>query len=337
MQVQKNVSLLNYNTFGVEVYSHNFVEVNEVHTVKNLIESGYLDQNYLILGGGSNVLFTKDFDGLIIRNTITGIELIEKNSHYLVKAGAGVVWHKLVEFCIAQDISGIENLSLIPGSCGAAPIQNIGAYGVELKDVFNELEAIDLETGMTKTFTKDDCDFGYRNSVFKNELKGQYLIISLTLQLKKKFEFNTSYGAIENELQNLGVEKLSPKIISQAVCNIRRSKLPDPEELGNAGSFFKNPIISNDHFLELQKSNPDIKYYTLEDGQVKVPAGWLIEKSGWKGQRFGNYGVHKNQALVLVNYGGAQGQEIYDLSERILKDIKSKFDIALEREVNIIL
>jgi UDP-N-acetylmuramate dehydrogenase len=290
----------------------------------------------LILGGGSNVLFTKDFEGIVLRNGLSGRELIsEDEESAIVKGGAGENWHQFVLWCIASGFSGIENLSLIPGSLGAGPMQNIGAYGVELCEHFHSLQAYHIQEKEVHTFNLAECGFGYRESVFKRKLKNQYVIVSVNLKLNKKPNFRTTYGAIEQELEKMGITELSVQAVSDAVVNIRRSKLPDPAQIGNAGSFFKNPVIALSHFDELKLRYPDIVSYPAGENMVKVPAGWLIEKSGWKGKTIGNYGVHKLQALVLVNYGGAKGQEILNLSTEIIEDISNKFGILLEREVNI--
>jgi UDP-N-acetylmuramate dehydrogenase len=337
MQVKQNISLKPYNTFGIDVKATHFAEIS---TVEDL---GYVYRNYspgkiLILGGGSNVLFTGDFDGIVVRNLIKGIKVTGEDENFVyVKSGAGEVWHELVMFCIKNNFAGIENLSLIPGSVGAGPMQNIGAYGVEIKSVFYELEALNIETGVTETFSIDDCEFGYRESIFKHRYKNKYVIISVTLRLRKIPLFNISYGAIETELKRMGIEKLSIKAISDAVINIRRTKLPDPKEIGNSGSFFKNPEVSLEKFTILKESFPAIIGFPLEDSsKVKLAAGWLIEQCGWKGKRIGNTGAHKDQALVLVNYGNATGNEVYNLAMQIRQSVIEKFDVWLEPEVNII-
>ena len=335
--MQKNISLKPFNTFGIDVKTKLFLEWNSLKDVIEYAKSDELKSyKRLIFGGGSNMLLTEDFDGLSIKNNILGRELIsETDTEVIVKIGGGEVWHDIVIWTIAQGWNGMENMSLIPGSMGAAPIQNIGAYGKELKDVFVELEAIDLSTGEQKTFSLEECEFGYRNSVFKNIYKGKYVIVSVTLQLTTEENFNTKYGAISQELEIAGVTKLSAKAISNAVITIRKSKLPDPKKLGNSGSFFKNPIIPVAHYEEARFDYPALPSYPAGDGLVKVPAGWLIDQSGWKGKRVGNCGVHTKQALVLVNYGDATGNEIFQLSEDIIADVIQKFGIELEREVNV--
>ena len=335
--IESNVSLKNFNTFGIDVSSKLFSQVENEDQVRNVIQSSEFSNNTsLILGGGSNLLFTKNFDGFVLRNHIQGIEVIEDTKqHVLVKVGGGVVWHEFVLHCIKKGWHGVENLSLIPGNVGASPMQNIGAYGVEVREVFHELEAIHLKTGEIHYFNNSDCQFGYRESVFKNKLKGEYLISRVIYKLLKKGDFTISYGAVEKQLENMGVQELSAKSISDAIIAIRQSKLPDPKKIGNSGSFFKNPIVDESSYEIIKSSFPDVVAYPAGKGFMKLAAGWLIEHAGWKGKTFGNYGVHKNQALVLVNYGGASGKEIYDLSEEILNSIKEKFRVKLEREVNI--
>lgn len=337
MEIQENISLKPYNTFGIEVNSKLFTYWKSIKDVVDYSQSADLKSHErLILGGGSNMLLTRDFEGLVIKNDVLGREILSENEdEVIVKIGGGEVWHEIVLWTIDQGWNGMENMSLIPGSVGAAPIQNIGAYGKELKDIFVELEAVDLETGEQNTFSKEDCQFGYRNSVFKNKEKGKHVIVSVMLCLSKKPDFNTSYGTIGVELEKMGVKELSAKVISDAVIAIRQSKLPDPKELGNSGSFFKNPIISQADYDEVKFEHPNLPAYPAGEGLVKVPAGWLIDQAGWKGKRVGNCGVHTKQALVLVNYGGATGDEIFQLSEDIIADVIQRFGIELEREVNI--
>ncbi len=328
-------SLLPYNTFGIDVKAERFTEVVSEEALKEVL-SGSQDQNRLILGGGSNLLFTRDVAGLVIRNGITGIELVEEDeASCKVRVGAGENWHQFVLYCVDQSYGGVENLSLIPGSVGASPIQNIGAYGTELKDVFEELEALDLEDLTVRTFSARDCEFGYRDSIFKRGAKGRFVITRVILRLSKNPQVNVSYGTLEQELERMGVGEVDIRAVSQAVINIRRSKLPDPEELGNAGSFFKNPVVNEAVFTRLKTENPGIKGYPLPGGEVKLAAGWLIEQAGWKGHREARCGVHERQALVLVNYGGASGEEVRRLSEKIRKDIRTRFGVELEPEVNI--
>lgn len=290
----------------------------------------------MILGGGSNVLFTCDFNGLIIHLQNKGIEATSEGESVLVSANAGENWHQFVMYCIDHQYCGIENLSLIPGCVGASPMQNIGAYGVEIKDFFHSLEAIHIQSGEIHTFYKDDCRFGYRESVFKHKHKNEYVITKVKFRLKTTPDLNVSYGAIMQELAHMKVSNPGIKEVSQAVINIRRSKLPDPAEIGNAGSFFKNPVVEKELANQIKKRYPELISYPVDETHVKLAAGWLIEKAGWKGFRENDYGVHAKQALVLVNYGKAKGDEILELSQRIINDIQSKFDVTLEREVNIV-
>lgn len=338
MNIHENYSLKKLNTFGIDAYGRYFTELSSLSEIQEILsEQAFINTPKLILGGGSNLLFTKNFDGIILKNDLKGIEIIKEDAdHYYIKAGAGVVWHDLVMHCIANNYAGLENLSLIPGKVGASPMQNIGAYGVEIKDHFYELEAIHIADKTIRTFNNADCKFGYRESVFKHDLKNKYIITSVTYKLPKKPVLNTSYGAIEKELEHMGVKELSIQAISKAVCNIRSSKLPNPAEIGNAGSFFKNPEVVRAKYEFLKTQFPAIVGYDLDNGNVKLAAGWLIEQCGWKGQTFGDAGVHKLQALVLVNYNNAKGNEIYELSQKILDSVKSKFGVLLEREVNII-
>jgi len=337
MQFLSKYSLKKYHTFATDVYTKCFTEINSIEQFKNLLQENiYKNNSILILGGGSNLLFTKNFDGLVIKNNLKGIEIIKQDENFVwVKAAAGENWHQFVLWCVNNNYGGVENLSLIPGCVGASPMQNIGAYGIEIKDVCEEVNAIDINTGEEKTFTNADCKFGYRESVFKHTYKNRYLIVSVVFKLNKKPTFNTSYGAIEQELKTMGVTQPSVKAISDAVINIRSSKLPDPAKIGNAGSFFKNPEVSKQKHDELKKQYPNLVAYALDNGNYKLAAGWLIEQCGFKGKRFGDAGVHVNQALVLVNYGTASGSEIYNLSEQILDTVKKTYGVILEREVNI--
>ena len=335
--IEQNISLKPYNTFGIEATAKWFARFSSIEELSELhADNRFLEQK-LILGGGSNLLLTQNYNGLVLKNEICGHEIINENEEQItLKVGAGETWHNFVLFCVENNYGGIENLSLIPGSVGAAPMQNIGAYGVELKSVFVSLDAFHIKTGKIHSFSNEDCKFGYRESIFKNSHKGKYIITSVIFKLSKKPTFNTSYGAINDELKQMGITKLSVKAISDAVINIRRSKLPDPAEIGNSGSFFKNPVILNGVFEEIKRNHPQIASYPNGEHHTKIAAGWLIEQAGWKGKTIGNYGVHKNQALVLVNYGGATGKEIFDLSSQIIDSVKSKFGIELQREVNII-
>lgn len=337
MEIVANQSLRNYNTFGMEVSAKYFARFNSVEELKSILsDPAFKSEKRLVLGGGSNVLFTKDYDGLVLLNQLTGIEVVKENDDFVyVKAAAGVVWHVFVQYCIQHSYAGVENLSLIPGTVGAAPMQNIGAYGVEIKDVFDSLEALNTQSLEIKTFNREACKFGYRESVFKQELKDQFIILSVTFRLCKRAVFKVSYGAIEQELKKMGVEEYSIAAVSQAVINIRRSKLPDPAEIGNAGSFFKNPEVDAECYEKIKSGYQDVVAYPLENGNYKIAAGWMIEKAGWKGKTFGNFGVHKLQALVLVNYGNANGTAIFELSEQIIQDVGKKFGVNLQREVNI--
>jgi UDP-N-acetylmuramate dehydrogenase len=335
MSTQKNISLQPYNSFQIDVRADEFISVKSVGELQEFLEHS-AKKPLLVLGGGSNVLFTRDVNGLVLKMDIHGIdELKEDATHVFVRAGAGENWHAFVRYTIARNWGGLENLSLIPGNVGAAPIQNIGAYGVELKDSFYELEAYDLKEKKVFAFGVNDCLFGYRESIFKTSEKGRYIILNVTFILRKVPVLKTSYGAIREELKKMGVQSPTIKDISEAVIEIRRSKLPDPAEIGNAGSFFKNPVVEQQKFLALSVKYPDLPAYPHEDQSVKLAAGWLIEQCGWKGYRKGDAGVHENQALVLVNYGNATGKEILELSERIAASVEKKFGVKLEREVNI--
>ena len=335
MSLQENISLRSHNTFGIDVKTKKLATVKNVNELKNILSNNLLP--LCILGGGSNILFTKDFDGLIIKNELKGIQLINENdTEIYLKVASGEVWHEFVLFCIENNYCGIENLSLIPGSVGASPMQNIGAYGVEVKDFITEVEAMHLKSLKITYFSTNDCEFDYRSSIFKTKEKGNYFITSVTFRLNKQPNINTSYGAIQSELEAKGISNPTIKDVSDAVICIRESKLPNPKEIGNAGSFFKNPSVSNEKAEALKNEFPAIPNYPQNNGTTKIAAGWLIEQCGFKGKTFNNYGVHKNQALVLVNYGGAQGKDIYALSETIIDTVQQKFGILLEREVNVI-
>ena len=337
LQIQENVSLKNFNTFGVDVNTAYFVEINHRDELAELfMDPQWKEMETLVLGGGSNMLLVKDFGGLVIRINIRGIEHRINHNEVFIEAGAGEVWNDLVNFCVIRNYAGLENLSLIPGSVGASPIQNIGAYGAELKDVFHSCCAFELASGTFKTFSKADCKFGYRESVFKSELKGQYIIVSVKFLLSMIPNFNLSYGAIEQELAARGISEPTIKDVSQVVSHIRVSKLPDPSTIGNAGSFFKNPVIDAVRFADLQAKFPDTVHYPAPGDHIKLAAGWLIEQCGWKGKVVGNTGTWKNQALVLVNHGGATGEEVYSFSSQIIDSVYTKFGVTLQREVNII-
>ncbi len=338
MKVLKNISLKNLNTFGVDVKSKYFVEVYSEEELKQVLNSEeFPHQQKLILGSGSNILFTKDFDGLIIKNSISGIKLLDEDSNkVIVEAGAGVIWDELVKYCIDKNIGGIENLSYIPGMVGAAPIQNIGAYGQELEDTFYELNGIYVDNCETKNFNKSECSFSYRNSIFKNELKNKFVITSVRLKLNNNPDANFSYNPVKEEVEKRNIKHPTIKDIREIVIDIRKNKLPDPVEIGNAGSFFKNPVVAKEKFKVLEKEYPDLKYFFIDDYNIKIPAAWLIEKCGWKGKRIGDAGTHKMQPLVIVNYGNASGKEIYEISMMIKNDVKTSFEITLENEVNIL-
>jgi len=342
LKIQENISLKGHNTFGINVAAKYFAEFNSVDELSELLELKKLaTTNYplptFLLGGGSNILFTKDFDGLVLKNNIRGIKTVHEDPHHVhVQVGAGENWHGFVQHCIKNNWAGVENLSLIPGNVGASPMQNIGAYGVEIKNVFHSLEALDLKEKKLVNFSLNDCEFGYRESVFKKKHKNEFAITSVTYRLDKVPAFNTSYGAIEQELEKMGIKQLSIKAISDAVIRIRTLKLPDPAVIGNAGSFFKNPHVPADQFDKLKERFPKIIGYVQDNGDYKLAAGWMIEYCGWKGFRRGDAGCHTWQSLVLVNYGNATGKEILDLSEEILQSVKERFGVLLEREVNII-
>ena len=360
----ENASLKAYNTFGIQAIARWFASFSSQEELAELLEwrtrgnaaptsaapgntappfkiqHSKFNIPLLVLGGGSNILFTRDVDGLVIKNGIKGIDLLSEDEHYVyVRAGAGENWHAFVQYCLQRNWAGLENLSLIPGNVGAAPMQNIGAYGVEIKEVFYELEAWSLDDNKVYMFSVNDCAFGYRESVFKSRYKGQFVILNVTFRLSKTPKFHVEYGAIREELDKMGIQQLSIQAVSKAVINIRSSKLPDPAQIGNAGSFFKNPTVSGEKFAALTAQFPGIIGYpnpAADPAAVKLAAGWLIEQCGWKGYRKGDAGCHARQALVLVNYGQASGKEIYDLSEEILQSVQQKFGVTLEREVNIV-
>lgn len=336
LTIKKNISLKQYNTFGIQAYTSAFANISSEEELVELLKADLNASPLLILGGGSNILFTKDFEGLVVKISIPGIRCHVKEDGIEVVSGAGVIWQDLVMYCVNNGFAGLENLSLIPGTVGASPVQNIGAYGVELKDVFKSCTAYEIATGIKKTFNYEDCGFGYRESIFKTELKGKYIITSVTLKLSTTPNLNTRYGAIQEELKKREIYAPTIADISSVVSSIRVEKLPDPTTIGNAGSFFKNPIISLSQFQELTSRYPDVVHYALPDGNEKLAAGWLIEQCGFKGVVSGNTGTWKNQALVLVNRGRATGTEVYSFSERIISEVNAKFGVILEREVNIL-
>lgn len=337
MQISQNISLKPYNTFGLDATAKNFVSVNTVSDLQNILALPDYPEKF-ILGGGSNMLLTKNMDALVIHVDIKGITVVSENDNSVkIKAHAGENWHEFVLWCLNHDYGGLENLSLIPGNVGTAPIQNIGAYGIELKDCFVSCEALEISTNKIKTFDKSACHFDYRNSIFKQEVKGQFVICSVTFQLTKNtHQFHTNYGAISGQLAEMNIETPTIQDVSKAVIAIRQSKLPDPKVIGNSGSFFKNPVVSTATFNTLKSEFPDASGYVISETEVKVPAGWLIEKAGFKGKRFDDYGVHKKQALVLVNYGNAKGSDILKLAELIQQTVKRLFHIEIEAEVNIL-
>ncbi len=337
MQIKHNTSLKTYNTFGINAKASHFCEINSIDTLRAALQLNEYPTKF-ILSGGSNMLITKDIDALVLHINNKGITVVsEDKDHILLKVNAGENWHQMVQWTIERNYGGLENMSLIPGNTGTAPIQNIGAYGVELKDVFHSCEALEIATQKVRTFTHAACNFNYRDSYFKNEGKGKYVITSVTLKLTKKNHIlNTSYGAIEAELAKNNCHNPTIKDVSNAVIAIRKSKLPDPAELGNSGSFFKNPMVSRLKFNTFSEEHPEAPYYKLSEELYKIPAGWLIEQCGFKGKRIGDAGVHKNQALVLVNYGNATGNDILKLANTIIKNVKEKFGIQITPEVNII-
>ncbi|MCD9018388.1 UDP-N-acetylmuramate dehydrogenase [Fulvivirgaceae bacterium QH1ED-6-2] len=339
IHVQQNIDLSPYNTFGIQASAKAFTTVHSVSEVQALIQSpAFIQQKVLLLGGGSNLLLTQDFDGLVVKIEIMGKEIVrETDDQVVLKVGAGENWHALVLYCVERGWGGVENLSLIPGTAGAAPMQNIGAYGTEMKDVIVEVEAVEIRTANVHTFSNEACAFGYRDSIFKQQAKGLYIITAITLALTKRdHALNISYGAVRETITALGYAEPSVKAISDAVIHIRRSKLPDPAVIGNAGSFFKNPTIPAAHYAALQQHYPSAPGYPAEEGMVKVPAGWLIEQCGWKGKRTGNIGVHQHQALVLVNYGGGKGNDLWQLALQIQHSVKEKFNIDIHPEVNVV-
>lgn len=337
MELLNNFSLKNFNTFGIEAKAKQFVAVQSIQDLRAILEENKSNKKF-ILGGGSNMLLTKDIEALVIHVDLKGKKVVKEDEDFVwVESQAGENWHEFVLWTIDQNFGGLENMSLIPGNVGTTPVQNIGAYGTEIKDTFVSCEAMTIENQETKTFTNQECHFGYRESIFKNDAKDQYIITSVIFKLtKRNHKINTSYGDIMGELTNNNIINPTLKDVSNAVIAIRKSKLPDPKELGNSGSFFKNPILLKSDFEKIHQKFPEMKYYEVSETEVKVPAGWLIEQAGLKGKRFGNAGIHKNQALVLVNYGGATGKEILEVSKHVQETVSKTFGIAIEAEVNII-
>ena len=337
MEILTDFSLKNYNTFGIEAKAKQFVAVHEIADLKTVLEQNK-SQKKFILGGGSNMLLTKDIEALVIHIDLKGKKIKQENDDFVwVESQAGENWHEFVLWTINQDFGGLENMSLIPGNVGTTPVQNIGAYGTEIKDTFVSCEAMAIENQEIRTFTKEECHFGYRESIFKNDVKNQYIITAVVFKLtKRNHKINTSYGDISGELLKNNITNPTLKDVSNAVIAIRKSKLPDPAELGNSGSFFKNPIVLKSDFEKIHRQFPEMRYFDISETEVKVPAGWLIEQAGFKGKRFGDAGIHKNQALVLVNYGKATGQEILNVSKEIQATVFQKFGIHIEAEVNVI-
>lgn len=336
MYIEEYKSLKNYNTFGIDCTARYFASVNSIAEIREVLLKNPSSELF-ILGGGSNMLLTGPLDVLVLHINLKGIEILaETDQEVIVKAMAGENWHEFVQYCISHDFGGLENLSLIPGNVGTAPIQNIGAYGVELKDTFVSCNTLSVKSLEEKVFTKEECNFEYRNSIFKNDVKDRFIITSVTFRLTKGIHHkNISYGDIQKILADKNIEDPSLKDISDAVISIRQSKLPDPKVLGNSGSFFKNPVVDAETFIEFRQKFPEAPFYEVSPTQFKIPAGWLIENAGFKGKRFGDAGVHKNQALVLVNYGSATGKEIWELAMKIQKEVKKVFSITIEPEVNV--
>lgn len=337
MEIKTNFSLKNYNTFGIEAKARQFVSIHSIAELTTVLQENKTQKKF-ILGGGSNMLLTKDIDALVIHINLKGKKIIQESDDFAwIECQAGENWHEFVLWCIDNNFGGLENMSLIPGNVGTTPVQNIGAYGTEIKDTFVSCEAMKIENQEMKSFSNQECQFGYRESIFKNRIKDQYIITSVVFKLtKRNHQINISYGDIISELEKNNIATPTIKDVSNAVIAIRNSKLPNPKELGNSGSFFKNPILLKSDFEKIQAKFPEMKYYEISQTEVKVPAGWLIEQAGFKGKRFGDAGIHKNQALVLVNYGNATGQEILNVSKNIQETIHNTFGIHIEAEVNII-
>ena len=338
LNIQTDIPLQNFNTFGIQVNAQHFMRLKDPRALQSILTDDHWHPTpKFILGGGSNILFTKDYPGLVIKNEISGIEIIdENNDHIYLKIGAGENWHQLVMHCVQNQLGGVENLSLIPGTVGAAPMQNIGAYGVEIRSVFHALDAIELATGKHLTVDNEQCQFGYRNSIFKNTHKDRFVITHVTLRLNKKPKLNTSYAALQQTLKARAVASPTIRSVSEAVIEIRQRKLPDPKTIPNAGSFFKNPFIPSNDLEKLLEKYPDMPNFSLDDGHYKIPAAWLIEQCGWKGKRRGSVGVHDQQALVLVNHDHADGNDVKKLAQDIQKSVLETFNISLSPEVNII-
>lgn len=336
MNILQNIALQPYNTFAVAASAQQYIEITNENQLPDLYAQGLFSGQFFVLGGGSNVLFTKDYEGTIVKIANKGIQhFIEGNNIYVTAAG-GVVWNDLVWYCVERDFPGMENLALIPGTVGASPIQNIGAYGTELMDIFHSCNAFDTTTGTFVTFHNAECGFTYRDSIFKSKYKGRYIIVSVTYKLSMYNARNTSYGAIESELSKRGITEPTIRDIAEVVSHIRVEKLPDPSTVGNAGSFFKNPVIANTQLEDIRQKYPEVVHYPMSESESKLAAGWLIEQCGWKGKEVGEVAIWKNQALVITNKGQASGQEIFDVSSQIMDDVSQKFGVKLEREVNIL-
>lgn len=336
MNIEYNIPLKPFNTFGVQAVAKKFIEIKEEKALYSLYDNGVFNEDFFVLGGGSNILFTQDYNGTIVKISSKGIQHFIEGNYVYVTANGGEIWNDLVWYCVNQDFPGLENMALIPGTVGASPIQNIGAYGAELMNFFSSCRAFDTQTGQFTTFTNEQCQFTYRDSIFKSKYKGRFIITSVTYRLFLHSKQNTSYGAIEEELAKRNIVTPTIKDIAEAVSHIRVEKLPDPSTVGNAGSFFKNPIVTLDKLNDLKSIFPNVVFYPMENGQVKIAAGWLIEQCGWKGKQIGEVAVWKNQALVLTNIKNATGVEIYDVSTKIIDNILKKFSITLEREVNVL-
>lgn len=336
MNILQNIALLPYNTFGVAANAKHFIEITNENELHNLYAHNVFLDDFFVLGGGSNVLFTKDYAGTIVKIANKGIQHFIENSNIYITAAGGEIWNDLVWYCVDRDFPGMENLALIPGTVGASPIQNIGAYGTELMDIFHSCSAFDTKTGTFVTFHNAECGFTYRDSIFKSKYKGQYIIVSVTYKLSMHRERNTSYGAIESELTKRAITEPSIRDIAEVVSHIRVEKLPDPSTVGNAGSFFKNPVIANTQLEDIRQKYPEVVHYPMSKSESKLAAGWLIEQCGWKGKEVGEVAIWKNQALVITNKGQASGQEIFDVSSQIMDDVWQKFGVKLEREVNIL-
>jgi UDP-N-acetylmuramate dehydrogenase len=337
MELLKNYSLKPYNTLNIEATARYFVRIEQPDQIGQALAAVPDAGRVLVLGGGSNVVFRSDFDGLVLKNEIRGIRILRSDEeHVWIESTGGEEWQALVDFSLEHGLGGLENLTRIPGSVGAAPVQNIGAYGVEIKDVLESVEAVELRSGQVRTFGNGECRFGYRDSVFKHELKGRFFVTSIVVRLARQPQYRTDYGEIRKKLEEYGDQPLSPQLLERAITEIRAAKLPDPHEIGNCGSFFKNCIVTPEEFERLRADLPDLPFFRENTGQIKIPSAWLIEQCGWKGWRSGDAAVYPRHALILVNYGSASGEQIYELSERIIASVRDKFGLVLEREAQIV-